>query len=400
MGVSESSRKAAGKSQNVSFSGMLAFSAFLIAPVVVIAVLAIGPSSRAPIYMPAIFAMFISYVIMFVFFMTLWKNGMQKAASAVSLVSCGVMLLFLSSQVGLGEFFGWAGTGLISFGMLLAMSMIIAQPTKRFAMPGNNLLPETVSTMEVKKLLDAMASPAAFLKNDGGGEDMVVAINEPMAAMLGKNNHQVSGKAFSSVLPDNETAAFFNFSGTEWIPNRTTRGNQTLFMLMPLIKPKDEFSGPTDAIDRETGLFTPLFLKYRANADVEACRRYERKLSVILFRLSFDKMPIKPSGEATNKAFSEFGKLVTASLRACDSGYRLRENEVLIFLPDTPQGGSKIVVSRIYAKVRKLSGVECVELGQADIDDVTANYFGKEVGSIDQVMKDVYIKMGRSAENI
>ncbi|MDR0649233.1 MAG: hypothetical protein LBF92_07860 [Synergistaceae bacterium] len=399
MGVSDSSRKiTTDKSQYTSFLGILAFSAFLLAPVVAVVAMAIGTRSRGPTFMPAVFAMFISYAILFVFFVTLRKNGMQRAAGAVSLVSCGVMLLFLSSQTQLGEFWGWTGTGLISMGMLLAMSLIVAQPTKRFAMPGNNLLPETIKPPEVKKLLDAMASPAAFLKNEGGDE-VVVAINERMAAMLGKNSMQVSGKAFSSVIPGNETAAFFKFSGSEWAPNRTSRGNQTLFMLMPLIKQKEELPGPMDAIDRETGLFTPLFLKYRANADVEACRRYERRLSVVLFRLSFDRLPIRPTDEAVRRAFAEFGKLVAVSLRACDSGYRLRDNEVLIFLPDTPQGGSKIVVSRIYAGVRKLAGVECVELGQASIEDVTTNYFGKEAGSIDQVMEDVYVEMGRAAGN-
>jgi GGDEF domain-containing protein len=367
-------------------------------PIVVIAFLARGSRPRGEAYMPAIFAILIGFMVLSVIFVALRKNGMQKAANTVSLISCGILLLFLSPFMGLGEFFGWAGTVLIASGLILAMSLIVASPKKRFAMTENNLLPESVSHLEIKKLLDAMAFPSAFLKNDGNGGDVVVAINEALAAMLGKNNQQVRDKEFSSVLPGSGTAASFKFSGNEWVPNRTSRGNQTLFMLTPLFKAKEEFSGPTDAIDHETGLFTPLFLKYRANADVEACRRYGRKLSVILFRLSFDNMQIKPSDEAIKKAFAEFGKMAAASLRACDSGYRIREDEVLIFLPDTPQGGSKIVVSRILSGVRKLARLECVELGQASIDDVTINYFGEEASSVDQVMNDVYVEMGRTAE--
>jgi hypothetical protein len=398
MAVSGSSHKVADKSSEGSFLGILAFPPFLMIPIIIIAFLARGSRPRGTAYMPAIFAILIGFMVMSVIFVALRKNGLQKAANAVSLVSCGVLLLFFSHLMGLGEFFGWAGTLLIASGLILAMSLTVTTPKKRFAMAENNLLPETVSHLEIKKLLDAMAFPSAFLKNDENGKDIVVAINEALAAMLGKNNHQVMGRELSSVLPGSDTVASFKFSGMEWVPNRTSRGKQTLFMLAPLLKAKEEFSGPTDAIDRDTGLFTPLFLKYRANADVEACRRYGRRLSVILFRLSFDNMPIKPSDAAVNRAFAEFGKLAAGSLRACDSGYRLRDDEVLIFLPDTPQGGSKIVVSRILAGARKLGRLECVELGQANIDDVTINYFGEEVSSVDQVMNDVYVEIGRKAE--
>ncbi|MDR1515251.1 MAG: hypothetical protein LBS45_06115 [Synergistaceae bacterium] len=398
MAVSGSQHKVTGKSQNGSLGWVFALPLFLLAPTVVTVILSQGAGTRGPAFLPAVFAMFISYAIMSVLFVTLRKNGMPRAANAVSLISCGVLLLLLSFLIRLGGLLGWVGTGLISLGLVMAMSLIVTQPAKRFSIADNYLLPETISPLEVKKLLDAMTFPSAFLKRGEGGADTVVAINEPLSAMLGKSNQHAKDGEFSSLLPNYDTAQSFKFSGAEWIPNRTSRGRQTLFILTPIAKPKEEFSGPTDAIDRQTGLFTPLFLKYRANADVEACRRYERKLSVILFRLSFDNMPIKPSDGAMKRAFSEFGKLVAGSLRACDSGYRLRDDEVLIFLPDTPQGGSKIVVSRIFAGTRKLAKVECVELGQASIDEVTINYFGKEAVSVDQVMEDVYVEMGRSAE--
>ncbi|MDR0616613.1 MAG: hypothetical protein LBG29_07385 [Synergistaceae bacterium] len=398
MAVSSSSYEAGNKSGGGSFWGMLAFPPFLMAPIIIIAILARGSRPSGPAYMPAIFALLISFTAMSVLFLTLWKNSQQKAANAVSLISCGVLLLFLSFSMGLGEFFGWGGTALTASGLVIVMSLLIAAPKKRFSMTENNLLPETVSPFEIKKLLDAMAFPSAFLKNGENGDEIVVAINEALASMLGKNNRQVMDKDFSSVLPGNYTASSFKFSGSEWVPNRTSRGHQTLFMLSPLLKAPKELSGPTDAIDHDTGLFTPLFLKYRANADVEACRRYRRKLSVILFRLSFDNMPIKPSDAAIKRTFTKFGALVAASLRACDSGYRLREDEVLIFLPDTPQGGSQIVTSRILSATRKVARLECVELGQASIDNVTVNYFGEEATSVDQVMNDLYVEMGRNAE--
>jgi GGDEF domain-containing protein len=398
MSVSDSNR-ARSKAKGGSFLERLAFPPFLLAPVLIIAVLARDDRESIPISMPAVFAMFISYGVMSILFVSLRKSGKKKEANSVSLISCGVLLLFLSLAMGLGEVFGWLGTILIVFGLALAMSQIVAPEKKRFALLESNLLPESVSPPEIKKLLDAMAFPSAFLKKDENGNDLVIAINETLASMIGKNNHQVKGLSFSSVLPNSDNALSFKFAGSEWVPNYTSRGNQILFMLSPMVKKaKEEFTGPTDAIDRETGLFTPLFLKYRANADVEACRRYNRKLAVVLFRLSFVNMTIKPSEEAEKNAFVEFGKMAAGTLRACDSGYRLREDEVMIFLPDTPQNGAKIVVSRIFAGAKKLSKVECVPLASAKIEEVTINYFGDEVSSVDQVMNDVYVAMGRSGD--
>jgi GGDEF domain-containing protein len=324
---------------------------------------------------------------------------MKRPAYSVSLLANGVLLLFLSFAMGLGEIFAWAGTALIAGGLFTLMSQIVTPPKTQFSSAGTDLLPESVSYGEVKKLLDAMAFPSAFLKKNEDGVDIVVAINDTLAGIvgLGKNEQQARGVPFFNILPNNEIGKTFKFADAEWVPHRTTKGRQTLFMLTPMLKVA-ESSGPTDAIDAETGLFTPLFLRYRANADVEACRRYGRKLSVVLFRISFEKCAIKPSDDAIKKAFAEFGRMVVASLRACDSGYRLREDEVLVYLPDTPQSGSKTVVNRVMDKVRKLSRVECVELEMAEIDEVTINYFGDEVVSVDEVMNDMYIAMGRKKD--
>jgi GGDEF domain-containing protein len=401
MGVSDASKDIKKKSEGGGFLEALAFPPFLLVPIFIVTLLAKGNSSAsAPIFVPAVFALLISYGAMSILFVSLRKSGMKRAANAVSFLSSGVLLLFLSFAMGLGDVFGWVGTALIGCGLVLAMSQIVTSAPKRFTVVGSNLLPDSVSQLEIKKLLDAMAFPSAFLKMDEAGEERVVAINEPFAAILGKNNNSIKDTLFSSVLPNNENAVNFKLGNAKWVPHRTTRGTQTLFMLTPMVKAQeDESSGPTDAIDKETGLFTPLFLKYRAGADVEACRRYGRKLSVVLFRLSFNKLTVKPSEEIVRKACAEFGKLVIASLRACDSGYRLNDHEVLLYLPDTPQSGSKTVVGRILGKVKKLSSVECVELDSANVDEVTINYFGDEVSSVNQVMKDIYVEMGRLMES-
>jgi GGDEF domain-containing protein len=279
------------------------------------------------------------------------------------------------------------------------MAQIIPSAPARFTQVGADLLPESVTHQEVKKLLDAMNFPCAFLKIGEDGEERIISANEQLTNILGKKESQIREAPFSSIFPNNENSGLMKISNKEWTINRTTRGSQTLFMLIPVAKAKEQVShGPTDAIDHETGLFTPLFLKYRANADVEACRRYGRKLSVVLFRISFDEANIMPTDNARKKAYADFGKMVSESLRACDSGYRMNEDEVLLYLPDTGQSGSKTVVGRIDYKARKLSKVESPALATATIKEVTVSYFGDEVVSVDQVMKDIYVAIGRKSE--
>ncbi|MDR3254649.1 MAG: hypothetical protein LBT31_03675 [Synergistaceae bacterium] len=379
----------------------LAFPPVLLVPVAILVMVVRDPlaSVSRNFSFPALLAMLITYIAMSVVFISLRRNNQQKAANSLSLLANGVLLLFLSFTMNLGEIFSWAGTGLIGWGVVILMSQVVTPPKTQFAHAGIELLPENISHIEVKKLLDAMAFPSAFLKRGEDGEDRVIALNDTLASVvgLGKNALQARGTLFSTLIPKSDGNVTFKFADAEWVPHRTTKGTQTLFMLTPVLKSSDT-SAPTDAIDQATGLFTPLFLKYRANADVEACRRYGRKLSVVLFRISFDKAKIQPSEQAIKNAFTNFGKMVAASLRACDSGYRLREDEVLVYLPDTPQSGSKTVVNRVMDRVRKLSQVECVELATADIEEVTINYFGDEVSSVDNVMNDMYIAMGRKKE--
>jgi uncharacterized membrane protein YccF (DUF307 family) len=382
------------------FFEKLAFPPVLLVPVLVVALLSRGSAGgRSTSFMPALFAMLLSYGVMSAVFVALRKKDLKMAANAVSLLANGVLLIFVSIAMGLGGIAGWIGAGLVALGLVLAMAQIIPPSQTRFAQVGADLLPESVTHHEVKKLLDAMNFPCAFLKIGEDGEERVISANEQLANLLGKKESQLREELFSSVIPNNGNSAFMKILNREWTPNRTTRGTQTLFMLIPVTKTKEQVAqGPTDAIDRETGLFTPLFLKYRANADVEACRRYGRKLSVVLFRISFDDAEIMPKDEAKKKAYVDFGKMVAESLRACDSGYRLNEEEVLLYLPDTGQSGSQTVVGRIDYKAKKLSKVECPTLASAKIKEVTVNYFGDEVVSVDQVMKDIYVAIGRKKE--
>jgi GGDEF domain-containing protein len=397
MGASSAPKRSKGKS--ASFVDMLAFPPLLLAPVFIVTMLANKTNGNSGTFMPAFIAMLLSYAVMSVAFIALRKKGLRVAANAVSMIANGVILIFFSIVIGTGGIFGWLGTILLTCGLIIAAAQITSAPPARFSRISADLLPDSVSELEVRKLLDAMDFPSAFLKKDDNGEDWPIAVNGILVSLIGKTEKEIKGSPFSEIIPDNGESSVVHFKDKEWIQHRTTRGKQTLFMLTPAVKKMEkDFSGPKDAIDPETGLFTQLFLKYRASADVESCRRYGRKLSVLLFRISFDKAPIVPSDKAKKNAYAAFGQMVTESLRACDSGYRLNEDEVLIYLPDTPQSGAKTVSFRIMDRVRKLSKVECVELGIANIQEFSVHYFGEDVFSVDQVMNDIYVEMNRDSK--
>ena len=70
------------------------------------------------------------------------------------------------------------------------------------------------------------------------------------------------------------------------------------------------------------------------------------------------------------------GRVILQSIRICDSAYRLADDEVLLLMPDTPKAGSKVVISRIYALLKRTSAVECPSLSKAIMDCADRDYMG------------------------
>jgi len=250
----------------------------------------------------------------------------------------------------------------------------------------------------LRSLLSAMKFPTAFLEYDDNGIERVIAANEPLAAMLGKNAEKMIGADFSTLLPPHEENATFRYADAEWVQHRTTKGKQALFMLSPAVHAASEnpIAESGGILDPETGLFTPQYMKYKANADVQACKRYNKRLAVVLFRLVFDAVEVVvPSEEAKRVAVAAFGQMLSISVRACDTAYRMKEDEMLLFLPETAQSGSHAATVRIGENMRKLASVECVELAAARLLDVSVHFIGDEIGSVDQVVQEAYVAMRR-----
>lgn len=376
----------------------LLFPPLLFLPLFLVAMLLRDPYRAGEITGPLTASLIAVYAALSIAYLTLNKKGLPKAANAAAAMANGVLLMFFSCGMGTGPVFGWAGLGLFLIGLVQGLRQLTPPPAARFAKTNQNILPPNIAPSDVRRILKAIVLPSAFLEFDDTGEERVMAVNEPFATALGKSADKLQGAAFDTLLPAHEDGTVFRFADLEWIPHRTTRGKQTLFMLAPLQRSEQPPSiEMIDAVDSETGLYSPNMMQYMAKRDVQGCRRYKRRLAVTLFRLSFDKgASVPPSEEVQKEAFAAFGRMLSVSVRACDSAYRTGDGEILLFMPEASQGGAQSVTSRLNDNMRKLASMECLELAAAKLQDATVNFFGEEIESVDQVVSEVYEEMKRS----
>jgi GGDEF domain-containing protein len=390
--------------QNGKWLRMLAFPPTILVPVIMAAMLTRGGSSVAvaDLSIPLLASQTFIYFALSFAYLTFHKNGQLNAAWSAAILADGLLLVLISAQTGAGTAFGWGGVALIALGLILATSQLGPSPVARFSKNLTDLMPETVGKPEIKLLVSAIAFPTAFLETDEGGDERIVAVNDAFAVTLGRSANKLEGVRFADIVPPGIKSRGLVFAGAEWISHRTTRGKQTLFMLSPAVKPppkeeEGQASSEFAIVDTESGLYTPYYMKHKAESDVQTCRRYKRQLAVILFHVDFEsKNIIPPSEEAKKAAFAAFARMVVASTRDCDSAYRVSENDVVVFLLDTSQQGAKIVLSRLLNNRKKVGNIQVPELGAAHITDAMLNFFGEELMSLDQVMNELYIKMERN----
>ena len=384
---------------------MLAFPPAILAPVLFIALLTREAYEVAELSIPVLASFLFLYTGLSFAYLTLRKKGQRNAAWAAAILADALLFVFASSQMSASPAFGWTGVVLVILGMILAVSQLTPTPTARFAQQNPDLLPENIGKSEVKRFISAIAFPAAFLETNEEGEERVVAANDALAAILGRVAGKLDGVLFSDLIPSNLESRAFVFADAEWVPHRTTKGKQTMFMLSPAVKVVESEAAASDdsIVDAESGLYTPYYMKYKAVSDVQSCRRYKRHLALLLFRLTFSgdedtsgKNLVPPSDETKQTAFIAFARMVSMSIRTCDTAYRVGEHEIVLFLPDTSQQGAKVVLMRITDNMRKIAKVEVPELGAACLTEAAANFFGEEIVSLDQVMQELYLSMGRS----
>lgn len=330
-------------------------------------------------------------------YLTLHKRGERGAAWAAAMLGDGAALVFVMGSFGLNVIVGWAGAAITVAGLFSAIAHLTPKPAKRFAQTSSDIFPDTLAKSEVKTIMQTMIFPAALLEvNAESGDEKIVAANDTFAAVLGRVADKLSGVKFADLIPPDIEDQPMKFADAEWTSHRTSRGKQTMFMLSPILKPaeteplRDTSFGDCVITDAETGLYTSFYLKYKGESDVQLCRRYKRQMSVIVLHMDFEeKNLVTPSDDARKIAFMAFARMVLASVRKSDTPVRTAEEEITVLLPETPQKGAQIVVTRLLDNVRKLAKIEVPEVAGAHIREASFSFFGDELVGIDQLLKEV-----------
>jgi diguanylate cyclase (GGDEF)-like protein len=353
-----------------------------------------------PDEVPALFTAGVSciYLIMACFYVMLCRENKTKAAVAVACVTDGMMLIFFSAMFGSGMILSFLGFIVIISGIGVGISMAVPSGESLFARRIDRIVPTGIGVGELRKIIDSIQFPCVFLEKDNSGSERILAFNAPFADDFKLDKKKILENSLESLLDLEPGTTQMKYDGEEWIVKRTTRGRQILILFSPVVRSKEAAKIEVfDAIDPSTGLYVEGFMKYKAKSDVESINRGKRRVSVAFFKLSFPQDATAGVKEEEIKlAHVVVGRIIQQSIRACDSAYRTGGDEMLLFMPDTPNSGSKIVVSRIYAGLKSTSAMECPILAKGILDYVDKDFVGgADLPPYDKIVEEMSIAFYR-----
>ena len=131
-----------------------------------------------------------------------------------------------------------------------------------------------------------------------------------------------------------------------------------------LLKRLDEIGAPDDVKalaaelaelavrDPLTGLYNRRFFDEALRKDIEASRRYDRDLSLVLFDLDYFKQLNDTAGhEAGDEALQQFAAVLKETARAADVVCRIGGDEFAVIMPETPLAGVRHFSERLFRKL-------------------------------------------------
>jgi hypothetical protein len=337
-------------------------------------------------------------VILSGFYVTLCERGRESAAVAVGCITDGMMLIFFSAAFKSGAFFNFLGFIVAIVGIVAGISAVTPSGDSLFARKIDRIMPRSVGMEELQKIIDAVPFPCVFMERAAGGGEQIVAFNPQFAENFELEKKNILGKTLDSLVTMDPGTNRAIRSGEEWDVRRTVRGRQVLVMFSQVLRAKEASTIEVfDAIDTATGLYAAGFMKYKAKSDIESVNRGRRKLSAVLLKMTFPpSAELSISEDERKLAEVIFGRVVEKSIRVCDSGYRTCDDEVLLIMPDTPNSGSRIVISRILARMKSASAVECPHCSNAIINYADRDYIGGvDLPAYDKILSELSIALYR-----
>ncbi|MDR1966242.1 MAG: hypothetical protein LBQ36_05990 [Synergistaceae bacterium] len=388
-----------------SIGGGGGFYKYLISPISLLLPIAaitysFGKGSTDISHVPPIFLAGITciYFIMAAFYVILCNNYKMRAAVAVAGLTDGVLVIFFAAAFRASVVFSLIGFSIVIAGIMTAMSMVAAPGDPLFARKIDRIVSNNVSIDELRKIIDSIQFPCIFMEKEKDGAERIIAYNEPFADDFKLDKKAILGKSLESLIPLEAGKGQMKFGGEEWVVKRTVRGKQALMMLSPILRSSEAAKIEVfDAIDPSTGLYVSGFMKYKAKSDVESVTRGKRKMSAVLFRISYPPAHGIEISEIEQKLiFAIFGRIVLQCIRACDSAYRTGNDEVLLLMPDTPHSGADIVIGRVYDTLKRSSAVECPNLSKAILDYIARDYIGGgDLPAYDRILEELSVLLYR-----
>ncbi|MDR1132588.1 MAG: hypothetical protein LBL05_00405 [Synergistaceae bacterium] len=338
------------------------------------------------------------YIILSGFYLTLCRRDRESAAVAVGCITDGMVLIFFSAAFASGIFFNFLGFIVTIVGIVTGIIAATPSEESLFARKIDSIMPYSVGMEELQKIIDAIPFSCVFMERAEGGGEQIVACNPLFAENFKSSKKDILGKTLDVVVTVEPGTDRVVHLGAEWAVNRTVRGKQILVMFSPVLRSKEASTIEVfDAIDVSTGLYAAGFMKYKAKSDVESVSRGKRKLSAVLLKLTFPPgSELGVNEDERRLAEVIFGRVVVKSIRTCDSAYRTSDDEVLLIMPDTPNLGSKVVISRIFAGMKSAAVVECPQCAKAIIDYSGRDYIGGvDLPSYDKILGELSVDFYR-----
>jgi len=300
-----------------------------------------------------------------------------------------------------GITFDFLGFVTVMTGIVVGMAAAAPTGGRFFARNVERIVPQSVSIEEFGKIIEAIQFPCVFMERDGNRAERIISYNRQFALEFGLENDRISGNELDDLLPLKPGKSQFRHKDEEWVIKRTVRGRQILTIMSPAVRSKEAAGIEVfDAIDVSTGLYSYGFMKYKAKSDVESVNRGRRPLTAVLFRLTFPPAAADIPDEEQKLAATVMGRTVHKAIRACDSAYRISDNEVLLIMPDTERSGAMVVISRVHALFKKVLTVEFPGLSKAVLHRVDRDFIGgSDLPPYDKILGELHILFDRKHTN-
>ena len=272
----------------------------------------------------------------------------------IFLLAQGLLFSVVSPKLGL-NLLGWLGFIVLLVGIFIGFYQATHESEALSSMENTSDSEAEDHTDHVAGLISKISLPICITNTKG----VIVGLNAAFASAVGREEEAILKEAVSDILPiDQEETEFA--SGHWWI-SQNQQGKRHFFSLYPTegcLPPQNtstDFAAPVYSnnggiqfIDAETGLYTSSYQDIRVPEELERARRYRRWLSAGLVSLEFSPPKESPLSEQHKQMlFNAFATRVKEALRSVDAGFLMKNQRILILLPETAQSGAKTFMGRI-----------------------------------------------------